>query len=98
MKAPFAESIRGVQIRVEIAEPGEPGRLVARRTVGGGARNMDGLEESFVLGVANASEVINWLTAWLAGDHTYRWFRLGRETDVSARTRLNPRKHVTLRS
>lgn len=98
MEAPFAESVRGVQIRVEIAVPDEPGRLVARRTVGGGAPNLEGLEEAFVLDVANVRAFMNWLTTWLAGDHTYRWFRLGREADVAARTRLNPRQHVTLRS
>ncbi len=98
MKAPFAESIRGVQIHVEIPDADEPGRLVARRTVGSGAPNMDGLEDSFVLGAANATEVVSWLAAWLAGDHTHRWFRLGREADIAARVRLNPRKHVTLPS
>jgi hypothetical protein len=98
MRAPFAESIRGVRIHIEIAEPDEAGRLVARRIVGSGAPNLDGLEESFVLGAANAGEFIDWLTAWLAGDHTYRWFRLGREGDLAARARLNPRKRVSLRS
>ncbi len=98
MKAPFAESIRGVQIRIEIAEPDQPGRLVARRTVGASAPNLNGLEEMFIVGAANVNEFMIWLTAWLAGDHTYRWFRLGREADVAARTRLNPRKHVTLAS
>ncbi len=49
MKAPFAESIRGVQIHIEVPEKGEPGRLVVRRTVGRGAPNHDGLEETFVL-------------------------------------------------
>ena len=97
MRASFAESIRGVQIRVEIAEPDEPGRLVTRRTVGSGAPNLDGLEDTFTLGPANAGEFIDWLTAWLAGDCTYRWFRLAREADLAARVRLNPRKRVSLR-
>ena len=97
MKAPFAESIHGVQIRIEIAEPDESGRLVARRTVGSGAPNLDGLEETFVLNPANASQLVDWLTAWLVGDRTYRWFRLGREADLAARVRLNPRKRVSVR-
>jgi hypothetical protein len=97
MQAPFAESIRGVQVRIEIPEPDEPGRLVARRTVGSGAPNLDGLEDTFTLGPASAGEFIDWLAAWLAGDHTYRWFRLAREVDLAARVRLNPRKRVSLR-
>ncbi len=97
MKAPYAESIRGVQIHIEVAEPDEPGRLIARRTVGSGFPNLDGIEESFMLGPGDTGEFIDWLATWLAADHTYRWFRLGREADVAARTRLNPRKQVTLR-
>ncbi len=96
MKAPFAESIRGVQIHLEIGEPDEAARPVVRRTVGSGAPNMDGLEESFTLNPENAVEFVGWLVAWLAGDRTYRWFRLGREADIASRTRLNPRKHVRL--
>ncbi len=96
MKAPFAESIRGIQIHLEIGEPDEAARLVVRRTVGSGAPNIDGLEESFALTAENAAEFVGWVAAWLVGDRTYRWFRLGREADIAARTRLNPRKHVTL--
>jgi hypothetical protein len=92
MQAPFAESIRGVQLHIEITEPDESGRLVARRTVGSGAPNHEGLEEAFVLTREDAGQFIDWLTAWLAGDSTYRWLRLGREADIAARTRLSLRR------
>ncbi len=98
MQAPFLESIRGVQIHIEVPEKGAPGRLVARRTVGSGAPNMDGLEETFVLSAANVSEFLIWLTAWLPGDHSLRWFRLGREADIGARVRLNPRQQVKIQT
>ncbi len=96
MKAPFAESIRGVQIHVEVAENDTPGQLVARRTVGSGAPNHEGLEEAFVLTRENTGQFIDWLTAWLAGDGTYRWLRLGREADIAGRTRLNPRRRFEI--
>ncbi len=98
MKAPFAESVRGVQIHIEVPEKDEPARLVARRTVGSGAPNHDGLDEAFVLSAANLTEFIIWLTAWLPGDSTYRWFRLGREADIGARVKLNPRQQIKLQT
>ncbi len=96
MKAPFAEIIRGVPIHIEIPEKDEPGQLIGRRTVGSGAPLHDGLEETFVLNRANAGQFIDWLAAWLVGDGTFRWLRLGREADLSARVRLNPRQRVNM--
>jgi hypothetical protein len=95
MKAPFAESIRGVQIHLEIAEKEQPARLVARRTVVSGAPNHDGLEEALVVEAANITEFLIWL-GWLAGDYTCRWLRLGREDDIVNRVKLNSRQRFTV--
>jgi len=97
MKAPFAESVRAVQIRIEIPEPNEQGRLVARRTVGSKAPSHDGLAETFVIDASNLGEFVEWAMNWLVGDGTFRWLQLGREADLVARTKLNPRKRVSLK-
>lgn len=96
MQAPYAESVRGVQIRLEVAAPNEPARLVARRTVASTAPSHEGLAETFEIDGHNTDELVDWLAAWLVGDGTYRWFQLGREADIVARAKLNPRRRVKL--
>lgn len=96
MKASYAESVRGAQVRLEIPEPNEPARLVARRTVGSRAPNHEGLAETFEVNANNVAEFADWLSQWLIGDGTYRWFQLGRESDIGTGAKLSPRKRVKL--
>jgi hypothetical protein len=65
--------------------------------VGSSAPNHDGREEAFVVEAANITEFLIWL-GWLAGDHSNRWLRLGREDDIASRVRLNPHQQFTVQS
>ena len=96
MRAPFAESHRGVSIHIEVPEDGQPGRLVARRSVSAGAPSLDGLEEVMILTHENAVQVIDWVVAWAKADGTFRWLHLAREIDLSHRKRPNPTQSFTV--